>query len=139
MNESDIANGLSALVETCIDGEQVFCRCASDADDMALQLTLTRRAATWHRCTGELRALCSPDALTCRLDTDSPMQTSGSDASLLAHCERFEQSALQRYLQLLELDLPRIDRAVLQRHVDGIRVSRTQLRSLHTTMQRHAA
>ena len=65
--------------------------------------------------------------------------TNVSNASLLARCERFELSALQRYQQALELDLPRIARAVVQRHIDAIRASRTELRSLHTAMQRHAA
>ena len=62
--------------------------------------------------------------------------TNVSDASLLARCERFELSALQRYQQALELDLPRIARAVVQRHIDA---SRTELRGLHTAMQPHAA
>ena len=62
--------------------------------------------------------------------------TNVSDASLLARCERFELSALHRSQQALELDLPRIARAVVQRHIDAIR---TELRSLHTAMQRHAA
>jgi hypothetical protein len=140
MDISDTAAGLEALVETCADGEQTFFQCAADADDMALQVALTRCASTWHRRMNELRSLCSTGPVVpVALDSGSPMQTIRNDASLLAHCERFEHNALQRYRQMLELDVPRVTRAVLQRHVDGIRVSRTQLRSLHTAMEQHAA
>lgn len=139
MNESDIADSLTGLIEICANGEQVFLQCAAGADDMALQLALTRRAATWRRWTTEAQALCNIGPLARTLARDVTMQPSLNDASLLALCERFDESALQRYRQVLELDLPRITRAIVQRHADGIRAGRVALRSLHTTMQQHAA
>lgn len=135
VNESELDDVVRTLIDTC---EVTACgirRCAGNADHMALQLIMTQRAGTWHRWAGELQTLCSIPAVpraTQRSEVAAVMMLSvDSDLALLSECERGEQRALQQYRNALEFDVPRVARAVLQRHVDGIQASRAQMRSLH--------
>ncbi len=135
MNESELDGMVRTLIDTCEDTACGLRRCAGNADDMNLQLIMTQRAATWHRWAGELQTLCTgPDVPRAPQRSDmaaTAMLSVDSDLALLSQCERGEQIALQHYREALDLELPRVARAVLQRHVDGIHASRAQMRSLH--------
>lgn len=131
----DIEARLAALLDNCEDSARLMTHCAAQAEHMELQLLLTQRVATWQRWAGELAAqrsavLASPLARVsgARAAVDLVDQ---SDSALLAACEQREARALRMYRQTLEEDIPRILRAVLVRHVEGIHNSRARMRRLH--------
>lgn len=134
-NDANIDACLSALVKNCADTAHSMTQCAAHADSMALQLLMTRRAATWRRWAGELGALLSESGATGGMPTaraDDADLTEMSDAALLAACERRESDALKVCREALDEDIPRILRAVLLRHVEGIHNGRAQMRSAGT-------
>lgn len=134
VNECNLDEVVRGLVDACEDTACTIRCCARNADHMNLQVIMTQRAATWHRWAGELQTLCTGPAVPRspqRSEMASTMLCLDSDLALLSQCERGELIALQHYRDVLELELPRVTRAVLQRHVDGIQASRALMRRLH--------
>ena len=129
MVDSEVSSHLKQLIETCDDAEGGFRSCAGHVDRMDLQVMMTQRAATWRRWACELRALPDSDASPLQASTlvDAAL-TVYSDMSLLAECERMEEAAVRRYRDVLEQDLPRVARAVLQRQLESIQRSRAHMR-----------
>ncbi len=124
---------VTALADHCEDTARSMTDCAVRADHMALQFLLTRRAAAWHRWAGELAALRSGAARggsATPTSNPSAVDDDAGDAALLAACEQRESRALRLYRDALDEDLPRILRAVLLRHVEGLHDSRAQMRRL---------
>lgn len=134
MNGLSVDAHLTALIAMGEETAHALTRDAANADRMALQLLMTRRAATWQRCAAELRAMHLGDGVAHALPparTLAFVLCDDSDPALLAECERRESSALKRYRDALEENLPPVVRAVLWRHVEGIRHSMAQMRGLH--------
>ncbi len=143
VHESEITDCVTALIDICENAEGDFLAWAGNADRMDLQLMMTRRAATWHRWAAELKALCLDSTVACVAQRSAgdakALLTVDSDLALLTHCERGEETALKHYRDALDQEVPRVVRAVLQRHVDGIWHSRAHLRSLRAvTVLEHA-
>jgi uncharacterized protein (TIGR02284 family) len=135
VNHFDADACLAALIDTCDEAAAVQVRCAGGAERMDLQLLLTQRAAAWRRWAGELRALRNsggtPRVSPPHRGSADAASPNDGDQALLEACERLESIALQRYRDALDEEVPRVVRAVLLRHVEGIRNSRAQMRWLH--------
>ena len=139
VSDADVTDCLNELIEHCRYSGDALRRFACHADLMALQLLMSQRATAWRRCEIELRALHidgpnAPDCHSRREWVDAQTSLSGcSDSALLAECERCEDLALRRYRDALEQDLPRVLRAVAQRHADGILSNRARMRHLRVS------
>jgi uncharacterized protein (TIGR02284 family) len=140
--DTELTDGLTLLIDTCHDSEQGFRSCAAQAHAMSLQLLLTLRADALRRAAAELKALLGHghgDANPSRRPTapargwwaDKATLAGYSDVALLAECERGEDIGLRRCRYVLDQDvLPRIARAVVQRHCDDSTRHRAHIRNL---------
>lgn len=138
--DTSLLEHLDTLIRTCRETERDYRRCAAQAQAMPLQWLLTQRARDLRKAGAEWRALrvqymgaAAPDE-PARHATACSCSDIGSDAALLAECERIEDVALQRLRSVLDEDLPIVIRAVAQRHCDATRDQRAQLRRLRADM-----
>ena len=132
---------IDTLIGTCRNGDAGYCRCAGQAELLALQWLLTQHAQHYHKATAELQALrqeyAGPEAQPLGDPGDARPEwlpdkvalAGVSDLALLAVCDRGEEAVLRRYRKVLDEDMPIVLRAVAQRHSDAARDHRAQLRS----------
>jgi uncharacterized protein (TIGR02284 family) len=144
-SESAAVDTLNGLIETCADGAYGFASCA-DYSNISRHRTLFRqRAQQCEEAGAQLHAMVE------RLGGTPTRGGSASgalhrgwvavrgtlsglrDASILAECERGETTALERYQRALELTLAAEVRALVQRHMEGLRTNLGQIRILRET------
>ncbi len=133
MTNDDLTDLLNDLIETCKDGEFGFDACAKKVQSGELRSLFLARAEECQKAAQELQALVvqyggkpesggsAAGALHRGWVAVRGTLTSHSDRSMLDECERGEDTALARYRDALQQDLPANVRAVVERQAEGAR------------------
>jgi len=138
-----IAHILNTLIETCRDGQEGFRAASEDTKNEALKRLFSELSIERGRFGTELQrivATVGEEAETSGsisgslhrgwIDLKSAL-SSGSEHSVLAECERGEDSAVAEYREALEHDeLPQAVREVVNRQYLGVKESHDRIRDL---------
>lgn len=143
MESKQIIDTLNSLIEDRKDGEFGFRNTAEYARTERLQQILEARADDCLRaarelqhCVARLGGDTAPGA-ACRGRMDVMGTLVGySDLDMLEEAERGEETALARYREALERDLPAHVRVIVQRQYEGARRNHRQIRELRDQQRR---
>ena len=143
MDNKKVIDTLNDLIENCKDGEFGFQSSAEHARTASLKTTFLARSQDCRQASEELRGLVaqlggksSPDGGTIAGAAHRGwVAVKGtlagySDLNMLEEAERGEDTALERYRDALEEDLPADVRTVVQRQYDGAKRNHVEIRNL---------
>lgn len=143
MDNKKVIDTLNDLIENCKDGEFGFQSSAEHARTASLKTTFLARSQDCRQAAEELRGLVaqlggksSPDGGTIAGAAHRGwVAVKGtlagySDLNMLEEAERGEDTALERYRDALEEDLPADVRTVVQRQYDGAKRNHVEIRNL---------
>lgn len=142
MNNADCIETLNDLIETCKDGEYGFRTSAEHLKNNDTQQLFLRRAEECRQAASELQAMVIELGGTAE---DSGTATGAvhrgwvavkgtlsghSDKAILEETERGEDTAMERYRDALQKDLPAAARALVDRQFEGVKRNHAQVRML---------
>lgn len=143
MDNKKVIDTLNDLIENCKDGEFGFQSSAEHARTASLKTTFLARSQDCRQAAEELRGLVaqlggksSPDGGTIAGAAHRGwVAVKGtlagySDLNMLEEAERGEDTALERYRNALEEDLPADVRTVVQRQYEGAKRNHVEIRNL---------
>ena len=143
MDNKKVIDTLNDLIENCKDGEFGFQSSAEHARTASLKTTFLARSQDCRQAAEELRGLVaqlggksSPDGGTIAGAAHRGwVAVKGtlagySDLNMLEEAERGEDTALERYRDALEEDLPANVRTVVQRQYEGAKRNHVEIRNL---------
>ena len=143
MDNKKVIDTLNDLIENCKDGEVGFQSSAEHARTASLKTTFLARSQDCRQAAEELRGLVaqlggksSPDGGTIAGAAHRGwVAVKGtlagySDLNMLEEAERGEDTALERYRDALEEDLPANVRTVVQRQYEGAKRNHVEIRNL---------
>ena len=124
MDTKDLINALNDLIETCKDGEYGFSSSAEHLRNAEVRELFMRRADGCHTAAAELRT--QVQALGGDAEDSGTVVGAAhrgwvavkgklagySDKSILEETERGEDSAMNRYRRVLQMDLPQADGSI---------------------------
>ena len=151
MDHPDIIDTLNALIETCKDGEYGFRTSAEHAVAAQVRQLFLTRAEDCRQASSELQSLVLQyggkaedggsvsGALHRGWVKAKSALTTATDLSLLEETERGEDVALAAYRRAIEEELPDDVRAVLTRHLQGVKRNHDQIRDLRNQARTMAA
>src|SRR3954471_14248905 len=126
--QKEIISTINSLIETLKDGQEGFKQAAEAVKDSNLKSLFNEYSMQRSRFAGELQAearqLGESDPETTSSTAGAMHRawiniksavTSGDDHTILAECERGEDSAVKEYREALEQDLPATLREVIAR------------------------
>lgn len=141
MNREDAISILNELIETLKDGQEGFREAAADVKNTDLKRLFHRISLERSQMAGELQQ----EALL--LGEGEPEKTSsaagalhrtwiklkealagGDEHAVLAECERGEDSAVSRYRDALEKDLPQNLREIIERQYASVKAAHDEVR-----------
>ena len=142
MDTKDLINALNDLIETCKDGEYGFSSSAEHLRNAEVRELFMRRADGCHTAAAELRT--QVQALGGDAEDSGTVVGAAhrgwvavkgklagySDKSILEETERGEDSAMNRYRRVLQMDLPQDLRGLIERQFLGVQRNHEQVRSL---------
>ena len=142
MDTKDLINALNDLIETCKDGEYGFSSSAEHLRNAEVRELFMRRADGCHTAAAELRA--QVQALGGDAEDSGTVVGAAhrgwvavkgklagySDKAILEETERGEDSAMNRYRRVLQMDLPQDLRGLIERQFLGVQRNHEQVRSL---------
>ena len=142
MDTKDLINALNDLIETCKDGEYGFSSSAEHLRNAEVRELFMRRADGCHTAAAELRT--QVQALGGDAEDSGTVVGAAhrgwvavkgklagySDKSILEETERGEDSAMNRYRRVLQMDLPQDVRGIVERQFLGVQRNHEQVRSL---------
>lgn len=147
MQTDDPIGVLNDLIETCKDGEHGFRACAEHTERPEFRAVLLRRA---DECAAAAREL-QTHVLELGGRPDEHGSATGAlhrgwvavrgslagytDLAMLQECERGEDTAVKRYRQALEQNLPPVVRLVVQRQYDGALRNHDHIRSMRDSLR----
>lgn len=142
MDNDDVIDTINKLVETSKDGEYGFGSCAEHCRTAALKQVFTARAQECQQAAVELQTLVAQLGGT----AEDGGSTTGavhrgwvavrgtlagySDQAMLDECERGEDTALARYRDALQENLPPSVRTIVERQFEGVKRNHLQIRTL---------
>lgn len=142
MDRKDLIDTLNNLIENCKDGEYGFRRTSEHAQSADLKRTLLARADDCAQGAAELqtvvlqlggepheRGTVAGAAHRGWVAVEGVL-SGGSDLRMLEEAERGEDTALSRYRDALEKDLPPDVRAIVERQYEGVKRNHAQVRTL---------
>src|SRR3954447_7619792 len=143
--QKEIISTINSLIETLKDGQEGFKQAAGAVKDSNLKSLFNEYSMQRSRFAGELQAearqLGEPDPETTS-STGGAMHrawiniksavTSGDDHSILAECERGEDSAVKEYEEALKADLPAPLDDIISREYAEVKARMTALRACAT-------
>jgi uncharacterized protein (TIGR02284 family) len=147
MDNDDVIDTLSDLLETCRDGEYGFRECGEHAKAQDIKTLMLRHADECRSGAKELEGLirqlgAEPDdggSITGALHrgwvSARGTLTGYSDERMLDECERGEDVALARYRKAMKEVLPAPIRAVVERQVQGVQRNHDQIKALRDTVK----
>lgn len=143
MSDRDVVSVLNDLIETCLDGDYGFAKCAERVNAEPLKDLMSRRAAGCRTAAEELQRLvvdhggrpASHGTVLGVLHrgwvTAKDVLTADSDHAVLAECERGEDVALARYRKALQHDgLPEVVRSLIARQMAGVQAHHDEVKRL---------
>jgi uncharacterized protein (TIGR02284 family) len=144
-----IAHVLNSLLETCKDGQEGFRSASEDVSNTALKSLFSELSIERGRFCSELQRLVGtlgeePDSSGSVagslhrgwIDLKSAL-SSGDEHSILAECERGEDSAVAEFRDALEHDdLPETVRDVIRRQYIAVQESHDRIRDLRDAYKR---
>lgn len=142
MDNKSITKTLNELIENCKDGEYGFRSTAEHTQTLEVKHIFETRAEGCRQAAVELQRLVTQlggDAA--ERGTMAGAAHRGwvavkgtlagySDLQMLEEAERGEDTALARYREALEEDLPPDVRVVVERQYDGVKMNHAQVRAL---------
>ena len=147
MDDSEVIGVLNDLIETCKDGEYGFAKCAERVNTASLRELMLKRSAGCRSAARELQSLVIKlggepaergsvlGALHRGWVSMADMLSANADHSVLAECERGEDSALARYRAALATDgLPLEVREVVERQCTGVQTNHDRIRQLRDSV-----
>lgn len=147
MDDSEVIGVLNDLIETCKDGEYGFAKCAERVNTASLRELMLKRSAGCRSAARELQSLVIKlggepaergsvlGALHRGWVSMADMLSANADHSVLAECERGEDSALARYRAALAADgLPLEVREVVERQCTGVQANHDRIRQLRDSV-----
>jgi uncharacterized protein (TIGR02284 family) len=147
MDDREVIGVLNGLIETCKDGEYGFAKCAERVNTASLKEVLTKRSVACRSAARELQSLVVQHggepaergsvlaALHRGWVSMVDVLSANADHSVLAECERGEDSALARYRHALATDgLPLAVREVIERQCAGVQVNHDLIRKLRDSV-----
>ena len=147
MDDSEVIGVLNDLIETCKDGEYGFAKCAERVNTACLRELMLKRSAGCRSAARELQSLVIKlggepaergsvlGALHRGWVSMADMLSANADHSVLAECERGEDSALARYRAALAADgLPLEVREVIERQCTGVQANHDRIRQLRDSV-----
>ena len=147
MDDSEVIGVLNDLIETCKDGEYGFAKCAERVNTASLRELMLKRSAGCRSAARELQSLVIKlggepaergsvlGALHRGWVSMADMLSANADHSVLAECERGEDSALARYRAALVADgLPLEVREVVERQCTGVQANHDRIRQLRDSV-----
>ena len=147
MDDSEVIGVLNDLIETCKDGEYGFAKCAERVNTASLRELMLKRSAGCRSAARELQSLVIKlggepaergsvlGALHRGWVSMADMLSANADHSVLAECERGEDSALARYRAALATDgLPLEVREVVERQCTGVQANHDRIRQLRDSV-----
>lgn len=149
MDNDEVIATLNELIETCMDGEASYARCAMEAAERQSKLQ-TMFSDLQHGCGAAATAL--QDIVRAaggkpRLDSSVSsavhrgwisLKTTiagGNDEAVLVECERGEDAALKKYSDALKKDLPPAIRAIVERQYAGVQINHFQIKTLRDQLK----
>lgn len=149
LNNKEVVDKLSSLVQTTKDGQAGFAECAEKAENSELKAFFSRNAARCQEGLIELERMVESyggDANDVKgsilgslhrgwIDLRTAL-SSHDDKVILEECESAEDSAMSAYRDILEIqdDLPPDVRIVVQRQFEGVKSNHDQIRYLRDHM-----
>ena len=142
MDTSDTIDTLNDLIETSKDGEFGFDSCARHTRSSELRSLFAARAEACAKAARELQGLVeqyggkpessgsAAGALHRGWVAIRGSLSSHSDRSMLEECERGEDTALERYRDVLRQDLPPAVREVVERQCEGVKLNHDMIKGL---------
>ena len=142
--QKEIISTINSLIETLKDGQEGFKQAAGAVKDSNLKSLFNEYSLQRSRFAGELQAearqLGEPDPETSS-STSGAMHrawiniksavTSGDDHSILAECERGEDSAVKEYQEAIEdSDLSAPIREIVRRQYNEVKSAHDRIRQL---------
>jgi uncharacterized protein (TIGR02284 family) len=140
--DSDVADILNGLVETCKDGESGFRNAAEGVEDP----TLKRLFESYSQQRAEFAAELQAEVRRAGKDPSDSGHVAGAlhrgwmnikaavtgrdEAAIIAECERGEDVAVRNYREALEKTLPAELRALVERQFLQVKESHDHIRSL---------
>jgi uncharacterized protein (TIGR02284 family) len=143
MNQADTISVLNSLIETLKDGQHGFRVAADDVQNSDLKSVFQKYSLQRSQFAGELQS----EAV--KLGEAEPEETSssagvlhrawinlksalagGDEHSVLAECERGEDSAVSEYQEALEKDLPQNIRDIVERQYREVKAAHDAVRAL---------
>lgn len=142
VNRDELIECLNDLIKTCRDGENGFQTAADHVKDMRLKTMFTdcavQRAQFASELESEVRRLGGNPATSGSVSAAfhrgwlniKSVVTGGSEESILAECERGEDSAVENYQQVLKNNLPPNVLPVVKHQFTEIKRSHDYIRGL---------
>ncbi len=142
ISTNETISTLNNLIETCKDGENGFRTAAEGVENSELKTLFNtyaqQRAQFAAELQAEVRRLGGDPEKTGSVAASlhrgwiniKSAVTGGSEASVIAECERGEDSAVRNYDDALQQDLPPDVRAVIQRQYAQIKAAHDRVRAL---------
>lgn len=141
--QKEIISTINSLIETLKDGQEGFKQAAGAVKDSNLKSLFNEYSLQRSRFAGELQAearqLGEPDPETSS-STSGAMHrawiniksavTSGDDHSILAECERGEDSAVKEYTDALKEGLSPTVREIVEHQYNEIKAAHDRVKSL---------
>jgi len=147
MDDKDVVGLLNDLIETCKDGEYGFAKCAERVNTASLKELMLKRSAGCRSAARELQSLVVRHggepaergsvlgALHRGWVSMADVLSANADHSVLAECERGEDSALARYRAALGTEgLPLEAREVIERQCAGVQANHDRIRQLRDSV-----
>lgn len=144
---ADTIDTLNNLIETCRDGEYGFRASAGQAHSETLRSTLLARAQDCHTAADQLRAWVAQlggqagdggsalGSLHRGWVAVKAALSTYDDLAVLEDCERGEDSALKRYRQALEHELPDPIRHLVEHQYEGAKHNHLQIRTMRDALR----
>ncbi len=142
MDNDDVVKCLNNLIETSKDGEYGFKTSAEHVSSDSLRQTFEQCAQECRQAAQELQAAVREHGGSAE-DGGSATGamhrgwvavkgtiTGHSDLAMLESCEKGEDTALERYRDALEEDLPPNPRALVERQYEGVKRHHAMIRQL---------
>lgn len=142
MRNDDVIDTLNDLIENCKDGEYGFNECADHVKSPELRTLFRNRAAECAEAADELQQMVAqyggtPDtggsaagAVHRGWVSVRSVLTGYTDQAMLDECERGEDTAVRRYKDALQRDLPDEVRSFIGRQAEGAQRNHDQIKAL---------
>jgi uncharacterized protein (TIGR02284 family) len=142
MTHDEVCDVLNDLIATCKDGENGFLACAERLEAPELRTLFMTRAEECKRAADDLQALVEAyggkpasfgtpgAALHRRWIGVRGVLNENPDLAMLEECERGEDSAVRRYREALQSDLPPAVREVVEYQWSGVQGNHELIRGL---------